>query len=56
VVWFSWTGVLGCGGLYTVFCGYAEAQKQQEPKEGRGEKDTTQALFSAGVVHFLYFW
>jgi len=29
VLWFSWTGVLGCGGLYTVFYGYTEAQKQQ---------------------------
>jgi len=34
VLWFSWTGVLGCGGLYTVFCGYTEAQKRPEyPKE-----------------------
>jgi len=56
-----WYGSLGrCLGmwwaLHSILWIYRSSKAVVAKRRGRGEKDTMQALFSAGIVHSLYLW
>jgi len=41
--------------LHSILWIYRSSKAAVAKRRGRGEKDTMQALFSAGLVHSLYF-